>query len=44
MADNWHPPAELPDLRHAGIIAIDTEEKDDRLRAGMGSGWPFRAG
>jgi DNA polymerase I-like protein with 3'-5' exonuclease and polymerase domains/RecA-family ATPase len=44
VADNWHPPSDLPDLRRAGIIAIDTEEKDDRLRAGMGSGWPFRAG
>jgi DNA polymerase I-like protein with 3'-5' exonuclease and polymerase domains len=43
MSD-WRPPAELPDLRHAGIVALDTETKDDRLRADMGSGWPFRSG
>jgi DNA polymerase I-like protein with 3'-5' exonuclease and polymerase domains len=34
----------LPDLRHAGIIALDTETHDKRLAAGMGSGWPFKAG
>jgi DNA polymerase I-like protein with 3'-5' exonuclease and polymerase domains len=38
------PPTELPDLRRAGIIALDTETLDDRLCADMGSGWPFRSG
>jgi DNA polymerase I-like protein with 3'-5' exonuclease and polymerase domains len=40
----WQAPAELPDLRRAGIIALDTEDKDERLAAGLGSGWPFGAG
>jgi hypothetical protein len=34
----------LPDLRRAGIVALDTETNDERLRADMGSGWPFKAG
>jgi DNA polymerase I-like protein with 3'-5' exonuclease and polymerase domains len=37
----WHPPTELPDLRNAGLIAIDTETRDKRLQAELGSGWPF---
>jgi DNA polymerase I-like protein with 3'-5' exonuclease and polymerase domains len=37
-------PTELPDLRRVDLISIDSETKDDRLRADMGSGWPFRAG
>jgi hypothetical protein len=41
---DWIPPAELPDLRRVGTIALDTETRDDRLRADMGSGWPFRSG
>jgi hypothetical protein len=41
---DWKPTSELPDLRRVGLIALDTETKDDRLRAEMGSGWPFRAG
>jgi DNA polymerase I-like protein with 3'-5' exonuclease and polymerase domains len=41
---DWQPLAELPDLRRVGTIALDTETKDDRLNAGMGSGWPFGAG
>jgi DNA polymerase I-like protein with 3'-5' exonuclease and polymerase domains len=41
---SWQPPAELPDLRRAGIIALDTETKDDWLAIGLGSGWPFSAG
>jgi len=41
---NWQIPAELPDLRRVGVLALDTETKDDRLRADMGSGWPFRMG
>jgi len=40
----WTTPTELPDLRRVDIVSIDTETKDDRLRADMGSGWPFRAG
>ena len=41
---SWQPPTELLDLRRVGIIALDTETKDDRLRADMGSGWVFRSG
>jgi DNA polymerase I-like protein with 3'-5' exonuclease and polymerase domains len=41
---DWQSPPELPDLRRAGIIALDLETRDDRLRADKGSGWPFRAG
>jgi len=37
-------PTKLPDLRRAGIIALDLETCDDRLRDKMGSGWPFKAG
>jgi DNA polymerase I-like protein with 3'-5' exonuclease and polymerase domains len=37
--DDWHTPTELPDLRRAGVIALDTETRDDRLRADKGSGW-----
>jgi hypothetical protein len=40
----WTTPTELPDLLRVDIVSIDTETKDDRLRAEMGSGWPFRAG
>jgi hypothetical protein len=36
MSD-WCPPAELPDLRRVDIISLDTETRDDRLRADMGS-------
>jgi DNA polymerase I-like protein with 3'-5' exonuclease and polymerase domains len=35
---------QLPDLRRVNIIALDTETKDERLAADMGSGWPFGAG
>jgi DNA polymerase-1 len=34
----------LPDLRNVGLIALDSETKDDRLSAGMGPGWPVRQG
>jgi hypothetical protein len=40
----WCAPKELPDLRRVGIIALDTETRDDRLRSNLGSGWPFRQG
>jgi DNA polymerase I-like protein with 3'-5' exonuclease and polymerase domains len=43
MSD-WHVPPELPDLRRVGVVGLDSETKDDRLRADMGSGWPFGAG
>ena len=41
---HWQPPAELPDLRRVGIIALDTETKDGGLLADRGSGWPFGDG
>jgi hypothetical protein len=40
----WSPLPELPDLRRAGTIALDSETNDERLAADMGSGWAFRAG
>lgn len=42
---DWQAPTELPDLS-AGVdaLAIDTENKDDGLAAGVGSGWVHRAG
>ena len=41
---DWRRPAELPDLRRAGIIALDLETKDGRLLSDRGSGWPFGDG
>lgn len=41
---DWHPPAELPDLRQCKYIALDRETKDDGLARGRGPGWPYRAG
>ena len=40
----WRSPAELPDLRRGGTIALDTETKDDGLIADRGSAWPWRGG
>jgi hypothetical protein len=40
----WQPLAELPDLRRADIIALDTETNDEGLRADRGSAWPWRGG
>ena len=40
----WQPPSALPDLRRAGIIALDTETNDEGLRADRGSAWPWRGG
>jgi hypothetical protein len=37
-------PSEPPDLRRVGVIAIDTETKDDALAADRGSGWATRQG
>src|SRR5262245_14256577 len=42
--NDWRPPSELPDLRRAGIIALDTETKDDGLRDDRGSAWPWGDG
>ena len=44
MAVDWQAPSELPDLRRAGIIALDTETKDGGLLADRGSGWPVGDG
>jgi hypothetical protein len=44
MSSEWRAPVELPDLRHAGIVALDTETKDDGLRLKRGPGWPWRGG
>ena len=41
---DWQVPTELPDLRRAGIIALDTETNDEGLRADRGSAWPWRGG
>jgi DNA polymerase-1 len=40
----WTPLTKLPDLRRVGIVALDTETCDDRLRADLGSGWFCKAG
>src|SRR5262249_32609476 len=37
-------PTELPDLRSASIIALDTETNDAGLRADPGSARPWRGG
>ena len=44
MTADWAPPTELPDSRCVGKIALDTETRDNRLIAKMGSGWPFADG
>jgi hypothetical protein len=44
MTADWVPPTELPDLRRVSVIALDTETRDNRLIAQMGSGWPFGDG
>ena len=42
----WTVPTHLPDLRRVddNIVAIDTEENDEGLRAGRGSGWAWHGG
>jgi DNA polymerase I-like protein with 3'-5' exonuclease and polymerase domains len=42
--NDWRPPTELPDLRRVDFIALDTETRDDGLRADRGSAWPWRGG
>ena len=44
MPSEWNSPAQLPDLRNVGIIALDSEEKDDGISAGLGSAWPWGGG
>jgi DNA polymerase I-like protein with 3'-5' exonuclease and polymerase domains len=44
MSSEWHPPAELPDLRRAGVIALDTETRDAGLLRRRGSSWPCADG
>jgi hypothetical protein len=44
MSVDWQSPSELPDLRHAGTIALDCETKDKGLHAKRGPGWPWRGG
>jgi hypothetical protein len=41
---HWQPPAELPDLRRAGIISLDIETNDEGLRADLGPAWPWHGG
>jgi hypothetical protein len=41
---DWILAAELPNLRRAGVIALDIETLDRRLNADKGSGWPSRDG
>lgn len=36
---SWIAPTELPDLRGSGVIAIDTETRDDGLKYDRGPGW-----
>jgi DNA polymerase I-like protein with 3'-5' exonuclease and polymerase domains len=38
-SSDWVAPTELPDLRGTGVIAIDTETKDDGLKYDRGPGW-----
>lgn len=41
---SWTPPAAPPDLTGVTEIALDTETKDDGLRASMGPGWAVGGG
>jgi DNA polymerase I-like protein with 3'-5' exonuclease and polymerase domains len=36
---DWRRPDTLPDLRHVGLLGLDSETDDRRLQAGLGSGW-----
>jgi DNA polymerase I-like protein with 3'-5' exonuclease and polymerase domains len=44
MSDAWRRLDSLPDLRHVSLLAVDSEEDDRRLQAGLGSGWPTGEG
>jgi len=41
---NWRPPASLPSLSGATVVALDTENRDDGLANDRGPGWVYRAG
>jgi DNA polymerase I-like protein with 3'-5' exonuclease and polymerase domains len=41
---NWVRPATLPDLRNVKEIGIDSETRDDGLRAKRGPGWVYHNG
>lgn len=43
-SSTWVVPRELPSLRNVTEIALDTEERDDGLAAGVGPGWAIGAG
>jgi DNA polymerase I-like protein with 3'-5' exonuclease and polymerase domains len=43
MSD-WQPLPVLPDLRRVGIIALDTETRDNGLLTDHGPGWPWGDG
>jgi DNA polymerase I-like protein with 3'-5' exonuclease and polymerase domains len=40
----WTVPKTLPDLRRVELIALDSEENDEGLQAGIGSAWPWSGG
>ena len=44
MTSNRQTPQELPDLRRVGIVALDTETRDEGLRDKRGSAWPWGDG
>ena len=41
---DWQPLPVLPDLRRVGVIALDTETKDNGLLTDYGSAWPWGDG
>src|SRR5215469_6254813 len=44
MPDEWKALPALPDLRRVGILALDTEERDNGLLADRGAGWAWGDG
>jgi DNA polymerase I-like protein with 3'-5' exonuclease and polymerase domains len=44
MRTDWQAPNELPDLRHVGTVALDTETNDEGLRLDRGAAWPWGGG
>src|SRR5262245_41170640 len=44
ITSDWRGPSELPDLRRVGTIVIDSETRDEGLRADRGSAWPWHGG
>jgi len=41
---SWREPTSLPDPPRGGVIAIDTEDRDNGLSTGRGPGWVFKDG